>query len=491
MGSNLMNDMSDDDFMGKMKGGGDSDEGDLMDEVSVGQIIKNAGNLSTDMTDMNFQYFMNEEKIKPDTELKMFRDIKKDLEMSESDKQPIKSTNPIHNKHDNDSLDDLIDKTNYSHTQNSNTNPTANPNFHNSYNESQTDSPQKSQPKKRFDSMEDEIHQKLEMLRKLGELTQCGVKLSQNYNMNSDYDAMRYEYELHRSIRDKKNGVKWLSNFMLNACWGIELANESYNPFDFKLKGWYEQMNGDIGDYYEVFGELHEKYFKTGAGVSPEVKLVGMIMFSAMKFHLVNSTFGSQQSLDSTLKNNPALAQKLRQQVNGQNPQSGMSRDIFDQAVNNEHEIARKKAQDIQMVKEKEAQMIRERQEKELRELQAQLQAQRSDMGSILTSNNQPSISPPTIPKSLQEKFRMQQERVNQEQLMELERQQQIIEHKNRLAKKHNRTSASKSMSEQSPMPSLTMSPKIADMISSNTEEASESKPKRGRKKKETLKIVV
>ena len=44
---------------------------------------------------------------------------------------------------------------------------------------------------------------KLNMLRKLGELTQYGVKLSQNYNMNSDYQAMEYEYELHKELELK------------------------------------------------------------------------------------------------------------------------------------------------------------------------------------------------------------------------------------------------------------------------------------------------
>ena len=64
---------------------------------------------------------------------------------------------------------------------------------------------------------------KLDMLRKLGELAQYGVKLSQNYNMNSDYFAMKYEYELHKNIRAKQNSVNWMSSLMLNCIYGIEI----------------------------------------------------------------------------------------------------------------------------------------------------------------------------------------------------------------------------------------------------------------------------
>jgi hypothetical protein len=42
---------------------------------------------------------------------------------------------------------------------------------------------------------------KLDMLRKLGEFIQQGVKLSKNYNIGSDYFAMKYEYQSHANIK--------------------------------------------------------------------------------------------------------------------------------------------------------------------------------------------------------------------------------------------------------------------------------------------------
>ena len=57
--------------------------------------------------------------------------------------------------------------------------------------------------------------QKLNMLRKLGELKQYGVQLTQNYNLNSDYEMMEYEYNLHHDIRSKQNSVQWMSHMMI------------------------------------------------------------------------------------------------------------------------------------------------------------------------------------------------------------------------------------------------------------------------------------
>ena len=137
-------------------------------------------------------------------------------------------------------------------------------------------------------SPEQQMLKKLEMLRKLGELAQYGVKLSQNYNMNSDYFTMKYEYQLHTNIRAKQNFINWTSSIMLNCIYGIEILNEKYDPFSLKLSKWSEQINADINNYYDVFGEIYEKYNKPGKSMSPELKLILMIGGSALKFHLNN-----------------------------------------------------------------------------------------------------------------------------------------------------------------------------------------------------------
>ena len=38
---------------------------------------------------------------------------------------------------------------------------------------------------------------------------------------------------------------------------GLEFLNNKFDPFDVKLEGWAEQLNENIEEYDEIFGELH------------------------------------------------------------------------------------------------------------------------------------------------------------------------------------------------------------------------------------------
>lgn len=204
---------------------------------------------------------------------------------------------------------------------------------------------------------------KLDMLRKLGELAQYGVKLSQNYNMNSDYFTMKYEYELHKNIRAKQNSVNWMSSLMLNCIYGVELMNEKYNPFDLKLTGWSEQINADINNYYDVFGEIYEKYNKPGKNMSPELKLMLMVGGSALKFHLNNTLLSNPVKMGLPLNQNPqqfdsidprvleqmrqqSALDKMRQEQNKQN-------ELLKEKMEKEHNLANQQVQDMTFLQHK------------------------------------------------------------------------------------------------------------------------------------------
>ncbi len=197
---------------------------------------------------------------------------------------------------------------------------------------------------------------KLDMLRKLSELAQAGVKLSQNYNMNSDYKIMKYEYELHKGIRAKQNGINWMSSMTLNMIYGIEMLNEKYNPFDLKLKNWSEQMSADINNYYDVFGELYEKYNQPGKNMAPELKILLMVSGSALKFHLLNTTIGNLPKLNTDLEEDPVLAEQLRQKAIAQKlkEQTIKNNETLKSTINKEHEQATQKAQDLNLIRQKE-----------------------------------------------------------------------------------------------------------------------------------------
>lgn len=234
-------------------------------------------------------------------------------------------------------------------------------------------------------SPEELMLMKLDMLRKLSELAQAGVKLSQNYNMNSDYKMMKYEYELHRGIRAKQNGINWMSSMSLNLIYGIEMLNDTYNPFDLKLTGWSEQMNADINSYYDVFGELYEKYNQPGKNVAPELKLLFMMSGSAIKFHLQKTLMNKLPSLNTDIDNDPVLAEQLRQKAIAQKlkEQSTINNEKLKNSMNKEHEMATQKAQDLNLIHQRELEY------QNLKRDNAQKNAELDDLkGKLLNTNN-------------------------------------------------------------------------------------------------------
>lgn len=139
----------------------------------------------------------------------------------------------------------------------------------------------------------DEIRQKkMDMMRKLKELADHGIPLSQNYNINSNLEAMEYEYNFHRSVRDKEQGVKHLNNMMLGFCWMVEKGNNFYNPFDFQLDGWSQQVKEDQDDFDDVLGDLYEKYCKDGRKIPPEITLLFGLGMSMGKHHMAKAAPG-------------------------------------------------------------------------------------------------------------------------------------------------------------------------------------------------------
>jgi hypothetical protein len=239
-------------------------------------------------------------------------------------------------------------------------------------------------------SPEAQMLKKLDMLRKLGELAQYGVKLSQNYNMSSDYFTMKYEYELHKSIRSKQNSVNWMSSLMLNCIYGVEILNDKYNPFDLKLKNWSEQINADINNYYDVFGEIYEKYNKPGKNMSPELKLILMISGSALKFHLNNTLLSQPGKIEMNNGNNsnkyiqdPVLLEKMRQQAVSDRirQETEKNNEILRQKAEKEHELVHKQVGDMLYLQQKKQELDVEQQRK-LNEFE--------QMKQFLESQNQP-----------------------------------------------------------------------------------------------------
>ena len=88
--------------------------------------------------------------------------------------------------------------------------------------------------------------------------------------------------------------------------------NGKFDPFDIKLDGWSAQFEENLGDYDEIFGELHEKY-KSKATMAPELKLLFQLGGSAMMVHMSNTMFKSAMpGMDDILRQNPDLMRSFQ-----------------------------------------------------------------------------------------------------------------------------------------------------------------------------------
>jgi hypothetical protein len=197
-----------------------------------------------------------------------------------------------------------------------------------------------------FTSAEEELLAKYDIMRELGEMAHYqGVKLSQNYTLKSNYEDMLRERNLHKYIKDKHEGTKWLSDAFLHGVKGMEWLNQRFDPFGFNLEGWSDHVKGNINDQYGTFSELYEKYVGQGVVIPPELKLVFALCSSAVQYHGYNSALQLLPNLGDD--ENKDLIKKLREEA--QVRDKGMK-----QFVDEKHEQANEQLQRLTFIKQKE-----------------------------------------------------------------------------------------------------------------------------------------
>jgi hypothetical protein len=161
-------------------------------------------------------------------------------------------------------------------------------------------------------SKEEMLREKFRYLRKLEALEKKGVELSKKYTMESSLQEMMGEYETIMDEKTKQNSVKFQGNMLMAVINGMEFLNSKFDPFDVKLDGWSEQIQENITDYDDIFGELHEKY-KSKATMAPELKLLFQLGGSAMMVHMTNTMFKSAMpGMDDILRQNPDLMRSFQ-----------------------------------------------------------------------------------------------------------------------------------------------------------------------------------
>ena len=193
--------------------------------------------------------------------------------------------------------------------------------------------------------------EKLDIMRKLGELKQCGVLLSRNYSIDSDLGLMECEYKLHHDIRSKQNSVQWMSHMLIGIVKGTEMFNDNYNPFDIKLTGLSNRISSDMHNYYSVLGDIYEKYNHPGKGMGPEMKLLLMLSGAALSMQVSKIPMMMGGNNPSNEVRNEEMLNELRKKAE---QDSNLLDEKTKEYMKKQHDIAAQKITDLKMIQDKE-----------------------------------------------------------------------------------------------------------------------------------------
>lgn len=159
-----------------------------------------------------------------------------------------------------------------------------------------------------------ELTEKREILYQLNRLQLKGHQIPHNFNMSSDLNEMKSEYD--RIVRDKDtdSSVRFQRKMMMAFVTGTEYLNNRYDPLSIKLEGWSEQVHENITDYDDIFEELHNKYKSKGKKMAPELRLFISLSGSAFMFHLTSKMFkeSSIPGVEEVFKSNPELMKQFQ-----------------------------------------------------------------------------------------------------------------------------------------------------------------------------------
>ena len=159
------------------------------------------------------------------------------------------------------------------------------------------------------------IKEKKEIIYQIDRLEQRGYKIPFKFNLNSDIEEMRLEYNKIINEKEIDNSIKFSRKMLMAFVTAGEYLNNRYDPMAIQLEGWSDQVHDSLTDYDDIFEELHEKYKSAGKKMPPELRLLISLSGSAFMFHLTNRMFKEQKlpDVENVLKSNPELMKQFQQ----------------------------------------------------------------------------------------------------------------------------------------------------------------------------------
>lgn len=165
-------------------------------------------------------------------------------------------------------------------------------------------------------SYEEIQKRKLDLLCKFDRLRSKGVKVMKQYNMSSDYEEMKNEYDTIMKNKRINDSVKWQRKFFITLASGLETFSESsYNPLDFHLTDFGSAVSDDIDSYDDIFEELHLKYIGEGGNYPPELRLLFKLGTTAAWCVYQRKLMESSNMPDfqRVMRENPQLNEQFKQ----------------------------------------------------------------------------------------------------------------------------------------------------------------------------------
>lgn len=139
------------------------------------------------------------------------------------------------------------------------------------------------------ESLDNVLFMKRNILHEFERLSTKGYKIPK-FTMASSYEDMRFEYEHIKKNIEVDVSVKFQRNCILGFISAIEFLNNRYDPFEFKLDGWTEQVSGQIETFDDIMEEIFHKY-KNKIKMAPELSLAFGLVSSMFVVHLANTAF--------------------------------------------------------------------------------------------------------------------------------------------------------------------------------------------------------
>jgi hypothetical protein len=192
----------------------------------------------------------------------------------------------------------------------------------------------------------DEItSEKMDLLYRYGRLESNGYKSGLALNMRTPLETLRSEISKLERMRNVQRSIRTQRKLLISFASGTEYVNKRYNPYKFALDGWSGEVLENIGDYDEVFEELHDKY-KDSLQMAPELKLLTMVGGSGLMFHLSNTLFkSSTPQLNDILQRNPDIMAQIQKEALNSMSATNAGDPMFQMMMNGVREKKRQQAQ--------------------------------------------------------------------------------------------------------------------------------------------------